>query len=73
MSARTYEIWVEEPLEERWSSWFGEMIFLPPDDAYPSMQGTCMQGVLPDQPALFGLLARIRDLNLTLIALRRLA
>jgi hypothetical protein len=33
---------------------------------------TILSGWLPDQTALFGVLARIRDLNLTLVSVKRL-
>jgi hypothetical protein len=34
-------------------------------------KGTILRGRLPDQAALFGVLAKVRDLNLTLIEVRR--
>jgi hypothetical protein len=34
--------------------------------------GTLLRGNLPDQAALFGLLGRVRDLNLTLVEVRRI-
>jgi hypothetical protein len=33
---------------------------------------TVIRGYIPDQPALHGLLAKIRDLNLTLISVHRI-
>ncbi len=64
-----YEIWVEEILERRWLQWFPEMEIVPAGDR--NCPGTMLRGRLADQAALFGLLGRIRDLNLTLIMVRR--
>ncbi len=64
-----YEIWIDEILESRWLGWFPEMEIVPADDR--NCPGTILCGRLPDQAALFGLLGRIRDLNLTLIMVRR--
>ncbi len=67
---RCYEIWVEEILESRWLQWFPEMeIFSYSSGMFP---GTVLRGRLADQAALFGLLGRIRDLNLSLIMVRRM-
>lgn len=61
-----YEIWVEGPLDERWSAWFEGM-------EITSRPGgmTVIVGQVADQAALHGLLDRVRDLGLTLITVRR--
>jgi hypothetical protein len=64
-----YEIRVEEPLESRWSEWFADMVIVPTGG--PGSPGTLLRGSLPDQAALFGLLGRLRDLNLTVLEVRR--
>ncbi len=64
-----YEIWVEEILESRWLQWFPEMEIVSADER--NCPVTMLRGRLADQAALFGLLGRIRDLNLTLIMVRR--
>ena len=61
-----YEIRVEGLLDSRWAAWFGGLQFNS-DGAQ-----TVLSGRLPDQPALHGLLARIRDLGLCLISVRQL-
>jgi hypothetical protein len=64
-----YEIRVAEPLERRWQQWFLDLDLVPAEGQ--SGPGTVLRGYLPDQAALFGLLARVRDLNLTLLEVRR--
>ena len=61
-----YEIRVEGVLDSRWAAWFDGLQVS--DDG----EETVISGVLPDQPALHGLLAKIRDLGLCLISVRRL-
>ena len=61
-----YEIRVDSVLDDRWADWFGGLQ-LGSDGTQ-----TVIIGVLPDQPALHGLLAKIRDLGLCLISVRRL-
>ncbi len=58
-----YEIMVKGHLDMRWSEWFTGMTLKQLEG-----DGTLISGVLPDQAALYGLLERIRDLNLTLIS-----
>ena len=61
-----YEIRVAGVLDGRWAAWF--------DGLQISGQGeeTVIRGLLADQPALHGLLTRVRDLGLCLISVRRL-
>ena len=64
MPAR-YEIRVEGALGADWCAWF--------DGLQVVSQGaeTTICGVIADQPALYGLLDRIRDLGLGLISVNR--
>jgi hypothetical protein len=61
-----YEIRVEGILDSRWAGWFGGL-HIERDD-----RQTVISGSLADQPALHGLLTKIRDLGLCLISVRRL-
>jgi hypothetical protein len=62
-----YEIRVEGHLTDRWSDWFeGLAIRNDPNGE------TRLSGELVDQAALFGVLARIHALNLTLLSVLRL-
>ncbi len=61
-----YEIRVEGQLAQRWSDWFdGLAIRTDPNGE------TTLSGRLTDQAALFGVLAKIHSLNLTLISVYR--
>jgi hypothetical protein len=61
-----YEIRIDGVLDDQWADWFGGL-------QQETINGqTVITGVLPDQPALHGLLGRIRDLGLCLISVRRL-
>jgi hypothetical protein len=62
-----YQIRVQGCLEDRWAGWF-EGMTLDRDDAGHT---TTLTGAVPDQAALHGLLARIRDLGLPLLSLTR--
>jgi hypothetical protein len=62
-----YEIRVLGALDARWSTWFADL-----DVASDAAGETVLSGVLADQAALHGVLTRVRDLGLPLIAVRRL-
>ena len=65
-SPARYEIRVEGVLDDRWVAWF-EGLHISSDG-----RQTVICGALPDQPALHGLLTKVRDLGLCLISVRRL-
>ncbi len=61
-----YEIRVEGFLADRWSVWFQGLTI-----RREANGETVLSGPLPDQAALHGVLAKIRDLNLNLLAVTR--
>jgi len=62
-----YRIRLKGCLDETWSDWFEEMAIA------SNGAETILTGPVADQAALHGLLIRIRDLNLTLLSVERLA
>jgi len=62
-----YRIRVRGYLDPAWSTWFDSLTVAHPDDGT-----TELAGPLVDQAALFGLLARLRDLGVTLLLVERL-
>ncbi len=63
-----FEIRVAELLDERWTDWFDGL-----EIVHPETGGTIFRGEMADQPALFGVLGKVRDLGLTLISVQRLS
>lgn len=65
-SPARYEIRVEGVLDQRWTAWF--------EGLQVTTEGsqTVISGPLPDQPALHGVLIKVRDLGMCLISVRRL-
>ena len=61
-----YRIKLKGYLDDKWSDWFDEMAI-----SHERSQ-TILTGPVVDQAALHALLIRIRDLNLTLLAVRRI-
>jgi hypothetical protein len=62
-----YELRVQGVLEPRWSAWF-EGLQVSSDERGQ----TTITGPVADQAALHGLLAKVRDLGLPLLSVRRL-
>lgn len=60
-----YRIKLRGRLDHKWSDWF-EQMKISTDGAK-----TILTGMVTDQAALHGLLTRIRDLNLTLLSVKR--
>jgi hypothetical protein len=63
-----YRIRIRGHLDPAWSTWFDSLTVTQADDGT-----TELAGPLVDQGALFGLLARLRDLGATLLLVERLA
>ena len=62
-----YEIRIAGHLPPHWSDWFeGLAVTLEPDGT------TLLSGSLVDQAALYGLLKKVRDTGLTLIAVNQI-
>ena len=66
MPAMRYEIRAEGVLDERWSAWFCGLAITSDGEV------TTITGPVADQSALHGLLAKVHDLGLTLISVRRI-
>ena len=62
-----YRIRVEGILDPKWRDWFDGFEITPLNN-----NQTILTGEVPDQAALHGLLAKIRDLYLPLISLKKL-
>src|SRR5579871_4784861 len=62
-----YLIVVSGDLPSGWTDWFGDF-----ELSHPSPGTSVLDGRVADQTALFGLLARLHDLNLPLLSVDRL-
>ena len=62
-----YQIRVGGQLDPQWADWFGDMTIV-----YEAPDETVLTGLVTDQAALFGILTRVRDLGLTLLAVNRI-
>jgi len=63
-----YEIRVQGHLDQRWSAWFEGLTI-----SYDGDDSTVLRGPLVDEAALHGVLIKIRDLTLPLLAVNRVA
>ncbi len=57
------EIRIRGQLDSDWAEWFKDLNF-----TYTDAGDTIMSGCVPDQAALYGLIARLRDLGVKLIS-----
>jgi hypothetical protein len=57
------EIRVEGHIDETWSEWFEGFTL-----TFTEQNETVMTGEVPDQAALYGIIAKLRDLGLSLIS-----
>lgn len=62
-----YQIQVRGTLDPRWSAWFDQLTI-----THDAEGNTLLAGLVLDQAALYGLLNRLRDLGMTLLAVARL-
>jgi len=67
-----YQIKVQGRLDESWSTWFDDMA-LTVERSDDGSAVTTLSGTVSDQPALHGLLGRIRDLGLSLLLVERMS
>ena len=61
---QTVEIRVKGRIDEHWSDWFDDLAI-----SYDEGQ-TVLSGQVADQSALYGLLAKLRDLGLALVSVK---
>jgi hypothetical protein len=61
-----YEIRLRGRLDDRWAAWFEGLTLSRGDDGT-----TVLRGRVADQAALHGVLGKVRDLGLPLVAVRR--
>lgn len=57
------EIRVKGQIDEHWSSWFEDLTL-----TYTAQDETVLNGAVTDESALYGLIARLRDLGLALVS-----
>lgn len=62
-----YELRVDRHLDDRWAEWFGGLTMTREPDGT-----TTLRGPVADQAALHGILIKIRDLGMVLLAVRRI-
>jgi len=58
-----YELRIDGHIDDHWTTWFDNLTLTHESDGT-----TTLRGLVPDQAALHGLLAKVRDLGVTLIS-----
>jgi hypothetical protein len=71
LSQSFYEIRVEGELGEMWVNWFEGLSIRKESDPETGRMITAIDGPMADQPALHAVLSKIRDLNLTLLLVKK--
>ena len=66
---KTYRIRVLGKLDESWSDWFDGMV-VKLESETGGAEFTTLTGKVVDQAALFGILNRLRDLNIPLLSVQ---
>jgi hypothetical protein len=59
------EIRIKGRIDEHWSDWFAGV-----EITHPEQDETILTGAVTDQAALYGLLAKLRDLGLALVSVK---
>ena len=67
MARDSYQIRVKGHLGQEWSAWFDGLTITNSEEGE-----AILSGVIVDQAALFGVLLKIRDLGLPLLAINRI-
>lgn len=62
-----YEIRIRGQLDPSWSDWFDGLDVTPVDNGE-----TLISGTIPDQAALRGILAKVLDLGLSILSVKRI-
>jgi hypothetical protein len=62
-----YEIRIQGHLDQHWATWFDGLTI-----SYESDGSTLLRGTLVDESALHGVLIKVRDLALPLLAMNRI-
>ena len=65
--AGSYQIRFKGHLDRTWSAWFDGLTI-----SHEANGETVLAGPIPDQAALYGLLEKARNLQLTLVAVRQI-
>jgi hypothetical protein len=63
----TYHIRVKGELDPKWEDWFDDFQIID-----RQANETLLSGTVPDQAALHGLLAKVRDLGLHILLIKRI-
>jgi hypothetical protein len=66
-----YRIEVQGELDEGWADWFQDGERVSAIDISARCGVTTLTGTVADQPALYGLLGKLRDLSLALLSVNR--